>query len=464
MFITEDFLLDTDSSKSLYEVSKKQPIFDYHCHLDPQLVLNDHRYTDIVDLWLEGDHYKWRAMRASGVAEECITGTASKEEKFQAWAQTVEKLVGNPLYHWTHLELKAYFGITELLSSRTAEAIYRQCNRFLAENKVTTRTLIRQSDVRLIGTTDELDSELCFHRAFMKEQEDFRMVPTFRPDAVMKLDEAFTVSIKKWQEKFAQSISSYEELLVFLKERIDYFDEVGCLSADHGIGKLYYRELSKAEMNQLFHKAITKQQISEQERLNWQGQILVDLARMYREKGWVMQLHVGVIRNNNTKLFDTWGADVGADSILDQSDVAIHLNHFLDVLDRKNQLPKTILYPLDSSLYELVASAIGNFQGNEEGIASKLQLGAGWWFNDTFPGMTKQLEVVENYGLLATFVGMLTDSRSFISYPRHDYFRRILCRFICQRVEAGFYPEEEQLLYGMVEGISYKNAERYFTK
>lgn len=462
MFITEDFLLDTDSSKKLYEAAKTQPIFDYHCHLDPELILSDYRYLNITELWLAGDHYKWRAMRANGLSETYITGEASAKEKFHAWAQTVEKLVGNPLYHWTHLELKEYFGVTELLSSETAEEIYQKCNAFLENHQVTTRTLIRQSNVRLVGTTDDLDSDLHFHKAFRKEKELFKMVPTFRPDTAIKLDATFSETLSNWQEKFGVRLSDYGELLAFLKQRIDYFDEAGCLSADHGLGMLYYADISIAEMNTLFRKAAMKQELSEVEKLRWQGRILVDLAKEYHEKGWVMQLHFGVIRNNNTRLLKAWGTDAGADSIMDQSNIAVHLNHFLDALDQTNQLPKTIVYNLDGTLNEIAASTIGNYQGNEEGICSKLQLGAGWWFNDTYPGMIRQLEVFENYGLLTTFVGMLTDSRSFISYPRHDYFRRILCQFIGNRVEKGFYPDDEQLLNKMVQGISYENAEKYF--
>lgn len=465
MFIHENFLLENEAGRKLYrEVASKQPIFDYHCHLDPQLIVENYRYLDITELWLAGDHYKWRGMRANGVSEKYISGSASSLEKFCKWAETLEYSMGNPLLHWTQLELKAYFGITELLTSKNAERIYQQCNRYLAEHKVTTQSLIEDSNVYLVGTTDDVTSELSAHQQFAKEEHSFKLVPTFRPDKALAIHLNFAEWIQECQIKFQVSIQSYTDLMTFLFQRMQFFNENGCVSSDHGIGKLYFSEaVSEAELDRIFHQAIDGEVLSEEVQFMWQSALLQDLAQKYAELGWVMQIHFGVTRNNNSRIYQQIGADAGADSILDQGDIAYHLNHFLDALDKKDKLPKMVVYNLNSGVSEVVASTLGNFQLNESGIKSKLQFGAGWWFNDTYPGMLRQMEIFENYGLLSTFVGMVTDSRSFVSYPRHDYFRRILCNQIGSKIESGFYPNAPEIVERMVADICFNNAQRFFT-
>lgn len=462
MFIDEDFMLTTKTGRQLYhEVAKNLPIIDYHCHLDPVLIANNHRFTSITDLWLGGDHYKWRAMRANGIPEALITGDGDDWEKFNAWAATVENLVGNPLYHWTHLELKEYFGVTDLLNQETAWEIYETCNQVLAENEYTSKMLIQRAAVRYIGTTDDVLSDLKEHRQ-LKGKNSFVVAPTFRPDPLLHIQKGLAAYVAQCQVVSGKRLATYADLVAFLTERVAYFHEVGCRISDHGLNEFLYQEATDEEIETIYQKGLHNQTITRLELGQWQGRLMRDLGRQYAKRGWTMQIHFGAVRSANSRLFNKLGADIGCDSILDQGDTAMHLNAFLDALDQTEELPKTILYNLNPMINDLVATACGNFQSNSQGIKNKVQFGAGWWFNDTFDGMTKQLDTLANQGLLMNFVGMLTDSRSFISYPRHDYFRRILCDYLGKKVESGFYPNDQKLLEKMVRGICYENARTYF--
>lgn len=462
MFIHENFLLTTEIGQALYhKTAKNLPIIDYHCHLEPALIAEDHRFTSITDLWLGGDHYKWRAMRANGIPEELITGSGSDWDKFLAWAETVEQLLGNPLYHWTHLELKEYFGITALLTRDSAREIYETCSRMLAEKAYTTKTLIKQSDVRFIGTTDDLLSDLDYHKK-IRETESFVVAPSFRPDPILNIQKGLATYIDACRKISHQSLATYQELADFLAERVQYFHENGCIISDHGFNEFLYQSATDEEVEAIYQKGLNNLPVSHEEVAKWQGRMMTDLGRQYAKYGWTMQIHFGAVRNANSRLFSELGPDIGCDSILDQGDVAVHLNGFLDALDGTDQLPQTILYNLNPMINDLVATTCGNFQRNNKGIKNKVQFGAGWWFNDTFDGMVKQMDTLSNQGILMNFLGMLTDSRSFISYPRHDYFRRILCDYIGKKVASGCYPADMKLLEKMVTNICYENARTYF--
>ncbi|MDR0886380.1 MAG: glucuronate isomerase [Clostridiales Family XIII bacterium] len=622
MFINENFLLNSQVAKHLYhKAAKDLPIIDYHCHLDPKLIAENYRFTDITELWLAGDHYKWRAMRANGIAERFITGDASSYEKFEAWASTVENLMGNPLYHWTHLELKNYFGITDLLNSGNAREVYEKCNDYLAKHEVTTQFLIKQSNVAYIGTTDDPLSDLRYHKQITAlENFDVSVKPSFRPDGALNISGDFASFIKQCESVAGSVLSNYDEFIAFLKQRIIYFHGHGGRISDHGFDNLYYEDATDDEIAAIYVKAANKSAIStdnietlvgdsaasakanhayindkyiseihrvpiagngdnsattdggdstadggkslasatanhacyddkrtskmykvsiaddednlgvtdggdstadggnslastmtNQAHLNdkhiaeihevsisdnednsattdasdsvafaganqsthdisfstsdiakWQARVLVDLAKIYAEFGWVMQLHFGALRSVNTRLQKLAGENVGGDCLIDQADVASHLNKLLDAMDRDNALPKTIIYNLNPAINEVVAATCGNFQMNDDGIKNKVQFGAGWWFNDTYRGMVNQMDTLSDYGLLRYFTGMLTDSRSFISYPRHEYFRRILCNYVGANVETGYYPDNIDSLKDFVKGICYYNANEYF--
>ncbi|WP_198135398.1 glucuronate isomerase [Alkaliphilus metalliredigens] len=466
-FINNDFMLENEIARHLYHTyAKSLPIFDYHCHLNTQHIAEDHEFADITELWLAGDHYKWRAMRGNGVSEEKITGKASSEEKFQAWAETVESCVGNPLYHWTHLELKAYFGIDELLKRSNWKSIYDRANKIIKEEGLTVRKLIKQSNVDFICTTDDPIDSLEFHDEIAKD-EDFKVkvVPTFRPDGAFGIgEETFIDFIDKLGDLTSLPISSYQEMLVGIEARIDYFDKKGALISDHGLEKLVYIESTDEEIENIFQKALGKKEMTEEDYGKFITRLLIDLGKIYYHKDWIMQIHFGAIRNNNSKMYELVGENTGFDSIVDQSNVAYALNRLLDAMSRKNCLPKTVVYNLNPDYNHIVASAVSNFQDNEEGIRGKVQFGAGWWFNDTEQGMLRQMSTLADHGLLMNFVGMLTDSRSFISYPRHEYFRRILCNYVGVQVENGKFPNDEELLKRLIENICYYNAVNYFTK
>lgn len=462
-FIHADFMLKNEIAQHLYHTyAKDLPIFDYHCHLDPKEIAEDHEFENITELWLAGDHYKWRGMRANGVTEEKISGNASPEEKFQAWAETAEASIGNPLFHWTQLELKRYFNIDELLTSKNWKSIYDHANEQLKSKGLTTQKLIKESNVAFIGTTDTPLDTLDYHKKIAENKNiEATVAPSFRPDELFALE---TEPIKGLEELTGERIESYETFLRAVENRVDYFNEHGALISDHGLAELTYAEAATEEIENIFEKYVSGEKVSHRERTQWTTRLLIDLAEMYYDRGWIMQIHFGAIRDNNSRLYKEIGANIGADSINDQSHLAESLNALLDAMDQNGKLPKTILYNLNPEYNHITASAAQNFQSNEEGIKGKVQFGAGWWFNDTEQGMLRQMETLADHGLLMHFVGMLTDSRSFVSYPRHEYFRRILCNFIGEQVESGKFPNEESLLKKLVENICYYNAERYFKK
>lgn len=466
-FIHEDFMLQNDVAKHLYhDYAKDMPIYDYHCHLDPKQIAEDHEFENITELWLAGDHYKWRAMRANGVPERKITGDASPEEKFQAWAETAEVSVGNPLFHWTQLELKKYFGIEDLLTGENWKEIYDRANAVLKEQKLTARQLIKNSNVELVGTTDNPTDSLEYHDQIAQDDSfDVTVVPSFRPDEAFAAgEEKFNNFIKKLREVTGKDIGTYKELIRALEERIDYFDRRGTVASDHGLGELMFAESTDEEIEAIFVKALAQKELTREELAKYMTRLLADLGALYHDRGWAMQIHFGAIRNNNQRMFDLIGPDAGFDSLNDQQNVAYALNNLLNAMHKNGKLPKTIVYNLNPMYNHIVASTVANFQGNPDGIKGKVQFGAGWWFNDTEQGMLRQMETLADHGLLMHFVGMLTDSRSFISYTRHDYFRRILCNYVGEQVELGKFPNEDSLLKRLVENVCYNNAKGYFVK
>ncbi len=466
-FINKDFMLQNDTAKFLFHnYAKSLPIFDFHTHLDARLIAENHQFSDIAEMWLAGDHYKWRAMRANGIPEEKITGNASPEEKFKAWAQTIEHCLGNPLYHWTHLELKMYFGIDELLGEDNWKEIYDRANEVIKKEKLTTKKLIESSNVEVICTTDSPLDSLEYHDK-IREDKDFKVkiLPSFRPD------EAFNIREKKFLEFVNAlgnltniSIKNYSDFVKGLETRVEYFDERGAFISDHALEVVFYREATEEEIETIFQKALNGEEISNEEQEKFVTRLLIDLGEIYHKKNWVMQIHFGAIRDNNTVMYKLLGKDSGFDAIADQKGLARALNGLLDAMYQNNALPKMILYNLNPEYNHTLASAIGNFQGNDKGIKSKLQFGAGWWFNDTELGMLRQMTTLADHGLLMNFVGMLTDSRSFLSFSRHDYFRRILCNYVGEQVEQGKFPDDKKLLKKFIENISYYNAVNYFKK
>jgi len=466
-FIHDDFMLTNETAKHLYHTyAEKMPIFDYHCHLIPDWIADDHEFSDITELWLAGDHYKWRAMRANGVPENMITGDASPEEKFSAWAETAENTIGNPLFHWTQLELKRYFDIDELLTKDNWKEIYEQANKVLKEKKLTARKLIEMSNVTFVGTTDNPTDSLKAHDKILKDKKfDIKVAPSFRPDEAFHIDDnRFAGFLERMEAIFGNHPTSYKELVEQLEKRVDFFDKHGTLASDHALENMVYSDASDNEIEQIFQKALKQEAISKDEKEKYLTRILIDLGEMYADRGWTMQIHFGALRNNNEYWYDRLGPDVGFDSIHDSVNDGRNLNLLLNAMERKQKLPKMIIYNLNPTQNHVVASAVANFQVNNEGIKSKVQFGAGWWFNDTEQGMLRQMEALADHGLLMNFVGMLTDSRSFVSYPRHEYFRRILCNYVGEQVESGKFPNEETLLQRLIENVCYNNAVNYFKK
>lgn len=465
-FIHDDFMLQTETAKHLYhDFSKNMPIFDYHCHLSPQQIAEDHVFENVTELWLGGDHYKWRAMRAMGVPEEKITGNASPEEKFEAWAYACENAVGNPLFHWSALELKRYFHVDELLTSKNWKEIYDHCNQVIKDENLTARTLIKNSNVTFVCTTDNPTDDLTWHKQIAEDDSfDVTIAPGFRPDEAFAVQDAakLTGFLEKMKDVTGRKMDSFSDLLAGLEERIQYFADHGSNVSDHGLASIFYVEATDDEIEAIFQKAANGEAVSEDEYAKYQTKLFVELGKIYHAKKFIMQLHFGAIRNNNRRIFKTIGPDAGVDSIQDQANVSYALNNLMGAMDENNELPKFIIYPLDPTYFDLAGTAAANFQMNDQGIKSKVQLGSGWWFNDTKYGMLKQLKALSEAGLLMNFVGMLTDSRSFISYTRHEYFRRILCDFIGDLVERGEIPNDDALLEKLITNISYNNAVEYF--
>ncbi|GEP62655.1 uronate isomerase [Clostridium beijerinckii] len=462
-FMDENFLLSNQTAIDLYHnYAKNLPIIDYHCHIDPKEIYENKKFSNITEAWLYGDHYKWRAMRSNGIDEKCITGDGSDYDKFLAWSQTIPMAIGNPLYHWTHLELQRFFGIYEPLDEDTAPEIWKRANELLNGEGFNVRDLIIKSNVETICTTDDPIDTLEYHIK-IKEDASFNVnvLPTLRPDKGIEINLDGFVSWVKDLEKVSEvSINNYDEFLKALDSRIRFFHSVGCRIADHGIdGVVVYADSSKEEAEAIFAKALEGKSISIDEEKKYKTYTLRHVFKLYHELGWTMQLHIAALRSNNTKMLEKIGVNTGFDSINDES-IAYPLSRLLDSVDRENSLPKTILYTLNPKDNYVLGTMIGNFQG--DGIPGKMQFGAAWWFNDNKDGMIEQMKALGNLGLLGRFIGMLTDSRSFLSYTRHEYFRRIACNLIGEWVENGEVPKNDKLLKRIVEGICYSNAKEYF--
>lgn len=464
-FIHDDFMLQTPSARELYhEYAKDLPIFDYHCHLDPEEIANDHQFENITELWLGGDHYKWRAMRAMGIEERYITGDASPEEKFEKWAYTAENAVGNPLYHWSALELKRYFDFDDVLTTKNWKEVYDHCNRVIKEEKLTARQLIKNSNVTLVCTTDNPTDDLRFHKQIAEDDSfDVVVIPGFRPDVAFAVQEPekFQPFLSLMEETVGKKMDSFHALVDGLEDRIQYFADHNTNISDHGLSEIYYAESTPEEVEAIFQKARRGEAVKQEEFAKYLTALFVELGRIYKEKDFVMQLHFGAIRNNSDRMFEVTGPDSGFDSIQDQTNLSYHLNGLLNAMDKDNNLPKFIAYNLDPTYFDIVGTSMANFQ-SEPGVRSKMQMGSGWWFNDTKYGMLKQLKSLSEAGLLMNFVGMLTDSRSFISYIRHEYFRRIFCDYIADLVERGEIPNDKEILERLVTNVCYNNAVEYF--
>lgn len=462
-FITDDFLLTTEFAKRLYhEYAKKLPIIDYHCHLPPQDIAEDRKFETITKIWLEGDHYKWRAMRTLGIDERFITGKTPDEDKFNKWAYTVPYTVRNPLYHWTHLELSRYFGIDQLLTTESASGIYSTCNEKLNQPDFSTRHLLRKMNVEVVCSTDDPIDSLVFHQQIKKQDTPLLVLPTFRPDKAYAVENpvSYNAYLHKLEEVSGIRIKTFSNLLAALEKRIQFFHENGCRLSDHGLEQLYYPERQDAfQVEELFKKITGSQALTKPEIHYFKYCVLIELSRMYHAKGWTQQFHLGALRNTNARMLRTLGPDTGFDSIGDFSQSEA-LAKFMNELDSTDQLAKTILYNLNPADNEVMGTMIGNF--NDGSVKGKIQFGSAWWFLDQKDGMEKQINALSNLGLLSCFVGMLTDSRSFLSYPRHEYFRRILCNVIGNDVTRGELPADEKWLGKIVSDIGYYNAKSYF--
>ena len=465
-FLGPDFLLDTPAARHLYhDVAEELPIVDYHNHLNPAEIAQNRQWDDIGSIWLEGDHYKWRAMRWAGIDERRITGDASYREKFDAFAHMMPQSVGNPLYHWTHLELQRYFGIRELLSPESADRIWNQTAEMLSNDSHSALGLLRKMRVTFVGTTDMPCDSLDHHAAIAADDRisDMIVAPSFRPDPAFKIDLAgFPGFLQSLASVTDINIEHYDALMKALLKRLDHFVAHGCQATDHGIEILRFAPpVGTTILDGIIEKRLNEEALTELEIAQFQTTMLVDLARAYKARNLVMQLHIGAIRNTNHRLFETIGADVGGDSIADRP-IAAPLNGLLGAMDRDDHLPRTVLYCLDPTKNEVIVTTAGNFQDGS--IAGKIQAGSGWWFNDQLDGMERQLTQLSQMGLISTFIGMLTDSRSFLSFPRHEYFRRLVCRMIGRWAEEGHVPNDRALLDGLVTRICYQNAADWFLK
>ena len=463
-FIHEDFLLESQQAMELYHsFAESLPIIDYHCHVPPKDIAENRQFLNLTQIWLSGDHYKWRAMRACGVDERFITGVASDWEKFEKWAETVPKTLRNPLYHWTHLELKRLFGITDrLLNAETAKGIWDECNGMLATAGFSTRGILKQMNVEVICTTDDPVDSLEHHRMLAADRDlSVSVYPAFRPDRAMTVEDPakFVRYMELLGEVSGLEIRDFSTFLLALRKRHEYFHTHGCRLSDHGLETVYAEEYSEREVKHAFEQLLQGKPLAVEEVLKFKSALLYELAVMDWEKGWTQQYHLGALRGTNSRMLRELGPDTGFDSIGD-FELARPLARFLNRLDDGNKLAKTILYNLNPRDNEVLATMIGNFQDGS--VAGKLQYGSAWWFLDQADGIAKQLEALSNMGLLSQFVGMLTDSRSFLSYPRHEYFRRLLCNILGEEMRKGLLPDDMELAGGMVRDISYFNAKRYF--
>lgn len=460
-FMDKDFLLNTETAKKLYhESAAEMPIFDWHCHLSPKEIYENKQPADIAELWLGGDHYKWRAMRSFGIDEKHITGDADSYEKFRAWAKVMPYCIGNPLYHWTHLELQRYFDIYEPLSEKTCDDIWEKANKKIASGGFTPRQLIESSNVKCICTTDDAADSLEYHKLISEDKSfNCKVIPAFRPDKALGVELAtFLPWLADLEKISGVKIDSYKKMTEVLKSRIDFFDKMGCRASDHSLLYIPCNRADDDELEIIFAKALNGETLNTAELDKYRTELFRFFAKQYAEKGWGCEIHIGAMRNNNTAMFNRLGPDAGYDSICDRN-IAEGLSRMMDSLAVENSLPKTILFALNPKDNYVLGAMLGNFQTSE--AASKIQLGSGWWFNDNIDGMREQLKTLSNLGILGKFVGMVTDSRSFLSYPRHEYFRRILCAMVGDMVENGLYPYSDELEQ-IIKDISYNNAANYF--
>lgn len=458
-FIHDNFLLETSHAQVLYhDFVKGLPIIDYHNHLSPKQIATNHQFENLTQAWIGGDHYKWRAMRTLGVNEHYITGNASDYEKFEQWAIGVPKTIRNPLFHWTHLELTRYFGIETLLNKDSAKEIYDKTQVLLQDSSFGAKGLLDQMNVELVCTTEDPTDSLEYHKAFSDDK--LKLTTAFRPDKALLIESDYFIDyMNQLSQVSSIAIDNYVSLCDALIDRIDYFHQQGCRISDHGLSFLYFKRASDQKLNEIFEKKKTNQHISKEESAQFQTEVLLVLCEQYAKRGWVQQFHLGALRNNNSRMLASLGPDTGWDSIGDFSQ-AVNLSKFFDALDSNNVLAKTIIYNLNPADNEVFASMIGNF--NDGSIKGKIQWGSGWWFLDQKDGMEKQINALSNIGVLSTFIGMLTDSRSFLSFPRHEYFRRILCNLLGNDIQKGILPDDKKWLGEIVKDISYTNAKEYF--
>ncbi|MBP3560857.1 MAG: glucuronate isomerase [Clostridia bacterium] len=460
-FMDKDFLLSTETAKKLYAACENTPIFDWHCHLQPKEIYENKEPADIAYLWLAGDHYKWRGMRSCGISEEYITGDKSPYEKFKAWAHAMPNLIGNPLYHWTHLELQRYFDIYEPLSPATCDEIWEKANAKIKAGGFTPRELIEKSNVAFVCTTDDAADTLEYHK-FLAEDKSFKckVLPAFRPDKALGIElDGYNDWVKALENVYGKAVPSFTELKTALLSRIEFFAEMGCRASDHAFTYVPYKRADEDELNKIFAKRLTGEALSTEEIDKYKTELMLFLANEYARLGWGMEIHIGAMRNNNGIMFKKLGPDTGYDSVADY-EIAVNLSRLLDAMNTEYRLPKTVLFTLNPKDNYVLGTMLGNFQSDE--AESKIQFGSAWWFNDNYDGMRTQMQTLMNLGVISKFVGMITDSRSFLSYPRHEYFRRILCELLGDLVEEGKYPDDIEFLSKVVQDVSFNNAVKYF--
>ena len=460
-FMDENFLLSTETAQKLYDACKDTPIFDWHCHLQPKEIYENKQPEDIAYLWLAGDHYKWRGMRSCGISEDYITGDKSPYEKFKAWAEAVPNFIGNPLYHWTHLELQRYFDIYEPLSPATCDAIWEKANNKIKAGGFTPRELIEKSNVSYVCTTDDAADPLEYHH-LLHEDKSFKckVLPAFRPDKALGIElPGYNEWVQALENVMGERVESFTALKKALLSRIEFFKEMGCRASDHAFTYVPYNRATEEELNVIYKKRLAGETLSTAEVDKYKTELMLFLANEYARLGWGMEIHIGAMRNNNGVMFKKLGPDTGYDSVADY-EIAVNLSRLLDAMNSEYALPKTVLFTLNPKDNYVLGTMLGNFQNDE--AQSKIQFGSAWWFNDNYDGMRQQMQTLMNLGVISKFVGMITDSRSFLSYPRHEYFRRILCELLGDLVEEGKYPCDIEFLSKVVQDISFNNAVRYF--